>query len=272
MSIGTNKLATPAGIGAGQTASLSIPVGLTYHALHLRATVGGAAVTDWTFFAEVRLSLNGRIKYRASGKEIAALADYYGISRTAGLLPIFFSREYLRVANQEDYLAWGTADVQSFTAEFDIKAGVSSPTVEVYAVRSAGVPLGQHVVVGNQVFEIAGAGEKEFSDFPKIVGGLLALHIDTSSISYAETIREDVRVQEMPTDLAKAIVEGKTRSPRAWQTGYTHLDYHPRDRLEDIVPTMAQDLRVRLTTLAAAVGVRRMMYERVEGLPPTLKT
>jgi hypothetical protein len=225
-------------------------------------------VTDWTFFSEVRLMLNGRVKYRASGVEIAMLADYYGVDRSAGFLPMFFSRDYMRVANQEDYLSWGTMDIQSFTAEFDLKAGLTSPSVALYAVRSAGQPLGQHIVTGNQVFEIAAIGEKEFSDFPRIPGGLLALHIDTDKISNVETIRDDIQVQEMPTALSKAMAQGKTRNPREWQTGKTHIDYHLRDRLEDIVSTMAQDLRLRLMTVSGSVGSRRILFERLEGLPP----
>jgi hypothetical protein len=267
-SISTVKLATPAGIGAAQTATLNVPVGPTYHALHLVASAGGAAVTDWSFFSEIRISLNGRVKYRATGNEIAMLADYYGVSRAPGILPINFSRDYMRVAAQEDYLAWGTADIDAFTIEFDLKSGLTSPAVSVYAVRSHGVKLGQHVVVGNQVFEIAAVGEKEFSDFPKIVGGLMALHIDTANISMVETIRDDIRVQEVSTALAKFIAEGKIRNPRTWQPGYTHIDYHQRDRFEDVVSTLVQDLRVRMTTTTGATGSRRMVFERIEGLPP----
>jgi hypothetical protein len=269
MAIAYSKLATASGIGAGQTATMSIPTGLTYLALHLVATVGGVAVTNWgAFVTEIRLSLDGVVKYRASGDEAAMLADYYGVARPSGILPIHFARDYLRNANQESYLAWGTLGVQSFTAEFDLAAGITAPTLAVYATRGPGEPLGQHVEVNNQVFQVSSAGEIEFSDFPRVAGGLLALHIDTAAITDVATLSDQVRLMELPVTLAKGIAQGKARWPRTWQTGQTHIDYHLRDRLEDIVATMVQDLRIRLTTTTGAIGARRMLFEKIVGNPP----
>jgi hypothetical protein len=269
MSIGYSKLATASGIGAGQTATMSIPTGLTYLALHIVAKNNGVAVTNWgTFFSEIRLSLDGVVKYRVTGNECAMLADYYGWNTEAGILPIPFARDYLRNANQESYLAWGTKGLESFTAEFDIAAGVVAPTMSVYATRGPGEPLGQHVEVNNQVFQVSSAGEIEFSDFPRVMGGLMALHIDTAAITDVATISDQVRLMELPVALARVIAEGKARWPRTWQTGQTHIDYHLRDRLEDIVATMVQDLRIRLTTTSGAIGARRMVFEKIVGNPP----
>jgi hypothetical protein len=262
------KLPNPSGVGADQTATLSIPTGPTYHQLIVKAVNNGSAVTDWSVFDEVRLSLNGRVKLRASGAELAMLADYYGYTRAAGVLPIVFSRDYLRTAIQEDYLSWGTADQQSFSLEIDVAASAISPSVEVLAWRSAGTPLGQHVEVGKSSFQVSSTGEYEFTDFPKVRGGLMALHIDTDAISAAETLLNNVPVVEGPTAVLQAVAEGKARPPRAWQTGFTHLDYHVADRLDDVVPTNVQDLRLRLE-MTGGTGSRRMLWERVVGNPPS---
>lgn len=266
--INYTKLPNPSAVGAGQTATLSIPVGLTYFGLDVVMTNNGADVTDWSIITELRLSLNGRVKVSASGAFLATLADYYGWSRAAGILPIRFARDYLRTAIQENYLAWGTADLDSFTLEIEIAATAVAPTVNIYAARGIGTPLGQHVEINSHAFEIASAGEREFSDFPRVQGGMLALHLDTAAVDAVDTIRDQVRVQELTAPMMKALAQGKGRWPRSWQAGFTHMDYHLTDVLGHILPTDAQDLRLRIYSQAGAIGSRKLYYERLVGQAP----
>lgn len=266
MARGTVKLPTASGVGAAQTATLSVPLGPTYHQLMFYITTGAGVpvpVASWaTYVDEIRLSLNGQVKMRASAAFFASLAQYYGQTLTAGYLPVFFSRPWMRQAVEEDYLAWGTKDVQSFGVEVDFSAAATTPTMEVTAVQGPGTMLAQHITLRRYAVPIGVTGEVEYSTIPKGGYGTLAFHLAQSTINKFEIVANGIKVRDNSKTLAE--VYG-AQTGRVAQAGYTHIDFAETDRLTDALNMNVQDFRLKLD--ATATGNPYLYQEAVEGRP-----
>lgn len=119
-------------VGAGQTATLDLPVTQLYRMLQLNYTRAGVAATEAQMksdIAEVRLKLNGKVQRVFSATELFSINSFNGHSVVAGRLPIFFAEPTRRTAQGEDAGAWGTADVDTFQVEVDIDGAAISPGI-----------------------------------------------------------------------------------------------------------------------------------------------
>lgn len=256
-------------VAAGQTAICNLPLGMSYHQLLLRYQANeGAGVVDATEavmaddITEIRIIVDGDTKVQMSGVEAIALAKFYGQTVMAGTLPIFFSRPWLRSIEAEDEIAFGTADLQTFNIEVDIKAGTTSPSLSAYAVQGPNMPLGRYIAIRRFGQTYAGAaGDFEISDLPRGPYGLLAIHFNTPNIERVEVETNQVKVFEADRSLAETYY---AQTKRVWQSGYWHVDLTPTNRLRDNLPLVLSDFRVRLA-MTGATPTFRAIVERVEG-------
>ena len=126
-------------VAAGQTASVSLPVGnLTYHRLLIEVgmsnTGGGSKANLETYISQIRLNLNGKVQRRMSASQLDSINAYHGKPNNgSGFLEIYFSEPWLRTAEGEDALAWGMADIATFTVEMDLAAGITAPTIQLHS-------------------------------------------------------------------------------------------------------------------------------------------
>ena len=127
------------GVAAGQTATMTLASGgnLTYHkivlAFYCTNSGNGNQANLESYVTQVRMKINGTVQRTFSAKEIDSINAFYNRSLqtngTSAYLEIFLSEPWRSSAAEEDVLAWGTADVQNFTIEVDIAAGVTGPTL-----------------------------------------------------------------------------------------------------------------------------------------------
>lgn len=261
-------LPSASGVGAGQTATLRVPLGPTYHQLMVKATNDGSAVAagSWSsVISEIRVNINGANKMRAPAGVFATLAQFYGITLADGVLPIFFARPWMRTGLEEDYLAYGTADVQSFGIELDFDAAAVAPTLEVQALVGPAAPLGQHVTLRRYNVGVAQTGEREVSELRRGNYGTMAFHYAAPGTALADFEVEANGAKLLDTD--RATWHNYLRQTgRVPNSGWTHIDFCATNRLTDAVSMNVQDFRLRFDMLAT--GNLPLYQEAVEGQRP----
>lgn len=267
------KMPTPVGIGAGQTASVTLPRGLTYHRFYIGARANfGAGVVDvpeanWDdLFSEIRLMVDSATKIQLTGADLVALNNYYGHTHKAGVLPLMLSRPWGRTPQGEDQTAYGTnGGMRSFTLEMDIKPGVTAvEKIDVRAVQEAdNRAFGPHLRIQRYVHTQGVTGEAEISDIKRGAYAAMAMHLDTASISDVEVLADNFAVHQSDAVTRATHAEVAKRVPQA---GYTHVDFIGDNRLPNAMPMTLNDFRLKPTF--TATGNFRVLVEAIEGNAP----
>lgn len=261
------KMPNGSGIGAGQTATFNLPLGLTYYELAIRMSAdlaGGTIYADvaeanWgSALGEIRLLIDGSVKIRANAADLVSIWKYYGQPFTAGVLPIFLGRPWQRTAAGEDAPAYGTGGVQSMTLEIDIAAGITVDSLNVYATQGAQTPLGDHYVLRKFTFGVGNTGLYELSDLPRGNFGTLAFHVDSDDISEMSVEANQRIIREGDRALLAAL---GSQTGKSFQTDWTHMSFVDTDRLSDMLAMALEDLRVKMTF--TATGNRVIYAEQI---------
>lgn len=250
----TKLMPTPGGIGAGQTATLNLPIGSTYEALsiRLRVNAGDPAVEtdvtagDWeNYIDEIRLVVNGNTTYQISAKAQVYYNQTYGVEMVPGILPIPLSRPWMRTIGGEDQTAYKTASgVDTFTMEIDLKDGIDIVKLRVYADQSAGVaPWGAHLRMQRFHQQNGLVGVREISDLPRSNYTLLALHLDSDKIDDIEVNVNNVKVVQYDKPMREAV---NVRNSRAIVSGWSLIDFQSKRRAIEAMPMNVQDFRLKL--------------------------
>ncbi len=252
MSNRIERLPTPQGIGAGQSSTLALPIGPTYHRLDLRlkasATGGTAAdvpVANWDdYIDDIRVIVNGDTKIEATALFMVNRANHFGQTLVAGVLPIFLTMPWARTIDGEDQTAYGTAvGMASFTLEVDFKPNVNIGKFEVYAEQSAPRAFGPHLRIQRFAQSFGAVGIEEVSDLPRGPHNLYGIDITSSNISEIEILADNRRVHVSD----KAIRANQLNiTKRVQQTDVTHLDFMAENRVNNIMPMLLQDFRLKL--------------------------
>ncbi|MDD9911712.1 MAG: major capsid protein P2 [Alphaproteobacteria bacterium] len=250
------------GVAAGQTALANLPVGLTYTGLIIRHKRSGVDATEAQMKADlgdIRVIIDGDVKIEASATELLDLFQYYGGTVQDGVIPILFARPWQRTAVGEDSLSYGTADVQTFSLEIDIDAAATSPSLEIVAEQAGIALLGKHVTLRRFGRNASATGVLEEANLPRGPYGLLALHATTANIDDVEVEANQRIVYDADTTTAtfRDSLTGK-----AWQSGYTHMNFAPSDRVGDAISLDLQDFRVRMNM--SATGTFNLIQERID--------
>lgn len=252
-------------VAVSQTAIANLPIGLSYHQLNIRYKRGATDATQAIFtadFTEMRLIVDGDVKWRVTGAELLALNGYYGLydgGFTDGVLVMPFSRPWHRTSQSEDFTKYGTADVQTMTLEIDLSATAVAPNLSLYAVQGPNEPLGPHVCLRKFAYNAAATGVREIPDLPRGPYSVLAIHPVTANISDVEVEANQRLVFQADKPLAESYYE---QTQRVWQTGYWHIDFAATDRLTDALPLSLEDFRLKLNISVA--GSFPILMERVE--------
>jgi len=252
MSRRKQKLPTPQGKGAGQTATVSIPIGPTYNRFDLymqAAAANGAAVdvvpADWVnYIDDIRLLVDGNVRIEATADFFVKRANFFGKPPVDGILPIYLAMPWARLPLGEDQTAYGTASgMTSFTLEIDIKPNIVLGALDVYADQSPPQAFGPHLRIQRFAKSFSAIGIDEVADIPRGNFVLLNADIDDPNIGSIE-ILADGRGQHtsiLPVRKMAAVV-----SERVFQPGFTHLDFMAENRVNDAFPMALQDFRMKL--------------------------
>jgi hypothetical protein len=208
------KLPNLNAVAAGQTATLDVPLGPTYHAIYLIYKESGTLASEVNLKAglnDYRVKINGKAQRTLSATQSLEINQIYQAPFNAGCLPIFFAEPWRRTGAGEDSLAWGTQDVSTFQIEVDIDAAATAPTIEAYAeISRVRRPLG--IISKNRRFTIGvtSTGERQIQNLPKIGTSYAALHMfETTAADISEVLVEidQTKVWETPAFLANAVYD-----------------------------------------------------------------
>lgn len=258
-------LPTPQGIGAGQTATLNLPLGPTYDRIDIEMKTGAGAGTDvatadWASNIEdIRLVVNGRTQIEISAADLVKMNQFYGLTPVAGVLSLHLNAPWARTIGGEDLGGYGTAGgMASFTLEIDLKPGITINKLRCRYVQGDTKPYGPHTTIRRLAKSFAAVGLDEVADIPRGVYNLLGLHITDGNIGHVEveaegTVQHDT---EAKSRLNQYAITGRTK-----QTDMTHIDFVPQNRIAfvngsgaiqaEAFPMALQDFRLKLDFTSA---------------------
>lgn len=237
-------------IAAGATATVLVPLGLTYNVFYLRANVDAVPrdlpMADWgTYFGDIRVMVDGDASITIDAAELVSLNQYYGQSAAMvdGVLPLFLSLPWMRTIQGEDQTAYGTAagSIESLSFEVDIKTGNTINSLELYAKQSVGTPFGPHLRIQRYRNPIAATGEVEITNINRGPYAMLGLHLNTAAVDKAYVEADTRKVIEFDRAIMGADLGAGGRVPQA---GFTHFDFCPENRLAEALPMNLQDFRL----------------------------
>lgn len=246
------KMPTPGSIQAGQTATVNIPLGPTYHRLYIEMTAtndGDAAAlvapNEWPdYIGDLRLNVNGNTKIEVSAADLVKLNAYHGENTINGILTLFLSQPWMRTPEGEDDTSYGTlAGMNSFTLEMDLKAGITVTELKVSAVVTGGSAFGPHLVIKRNAGQSSLVGEKEYSDFPRGAYNMMGFHLTTENIGKVRVEADGVELMELSKVLRDVHQKVADKTPQA---GMTHIDFLNENRIIESVPMTPQDFRLKL--------------------------
>lgn len=155
-------------VGAGQTATLDVPLGRLYHGIFIRYKKTATRAQIEADVKEIRVLINGKAQRRYSAAQLFTMLDMIGYSFQAGIIPIFFSEPNRRTIDGEEGLAWGTADIATFQIEIDIASTATAPTLSAFAEVGIGNKnLGLIIKHRIESFDSQGAQVKNITGLPK---------------------------------------------------------------------------------------------------------
>lgn len=260
------KMPTPLGIGAGQTASVQLPLGLTYERLYIEMNVDGSPqdvpVADWgSYIDEIRILVDGDTKIQITAADLVKLNKYYGQAMKAGVLPLFLARPWMQTIAGQQQTAYGTkGGITSFSLEMDLASGITINSLNVYAMQSPGRPFGPHLRMQRYVHNQGVIGEAEISDIMRGGYSMCAMHVTTDDIGEIEILWDNRKILEMSKNIRAAHYDVIDRVPQA---GFTHVDFLAENILAEALPMAVSDFRLKADF--TATGNFSIYTESVQG-------
>lgn len=247
------------GVAAGQIATLTMPIGLTYHSLLI--TYSGATLAQMT---EIRLKANGRQIFSQSAVDLDIANQFDGKAAASGILRLDFDRLNLLTRAGQELTAIGTGapvnndpasgaynptPLSTFQLEIDIDGAAVSPALSAKAIQSAPSPLGALLKRRRFNYSQTGAGEFEISDLPK--GDLMnKIWIKQSANNLTKVVMErDNFLSFERTPAENNLIQ--TDGVRVPQTNWFVIDPTERGFGAESIVSRVNDFRLKFTASAA---------------------
>lgn len=179
MTVLTRNMPSFNGVAANSTATLDLPLGLSYKGIMLQR--GGTTFTN-AHITEIRVKGNGRLLYTVSGADLAIQNQFDGLSNPSGNFTyVDFERPKLKTKAATELTAIGTGSplnsdpnsplfnptpLTTLQMEIDI-GGATAPTLASTAYQIGPRPLGVLKKRRRFYFTASGAGDLEIATLPK---------------------------------------------------------------------------------------------------------
>lgn len=208
------------------TVTLRLPIGLTYHQVYTEYSFNAGALALADAVSEVRVVANGKPIWNIQASELDTYNKFNGRSAagdaTGGVLVIDFDRFGLRMRSSEELTSLGSGvandptPLTTLVIELDLKAAVTSGTLDSRLQQSESRPLGLFKKLRRYVNAFGGAGTFEIDDFPK--GDLInAVFFNESAndIDRVRLERDDFVMFDRTKELNSRIQTDGVRAPQA---------------------------------------------------------
>lgn len=247
------------GVAAGQTATLTLPIGLTYHGLLIKYS--GVTLAQMT---EIRIKANGRQIFSQSAVDMDKTNQYNGLAAANGLLRLDFDRVKLLTRAGQELTAIGTGapvnndsnspmynptPLSTFQLEIEIAGAATAPALSAKAVQSAPRPLGAIIKRRRFNYSATGAGDFEISDLPK--GDLIdKILIKQSADNLTKVVMERdnfLSFERTPAENSLIQVDGVRTPQSLWYV----IDPTERGFGAESIVSAVNDFRLKLTASGA---------------------
>lgn len=237
------KLPSLSNVAPGSTATLRLPLGKTYDAIFLRATVadGDTMPDQGDALKNIEVNINGKpIRSYGDDAELHRLNAFYGAGAMsdAGLDAgspaehvhmIRFDSPHFRTIAGRRVTSLGTKDVQSADVQAEIPADApASFTLEAYAIRREPEKMGAIVKVKRFPVSFATAGEQDIDSIPR-GPRIAAIHLhDLEGSDNVERVRVEAdsrTIYDQPRDLARFVQSENIDDQRVPSTDWTHIEW-----------------------------------------------
>lgn len=169
------KLPTIANVAAGNTVSVTLPVGNVYEKIHFYYT--GATLAQ---LKNLSLELNGRkISEWPSAERLVSMNKHYSRPEISGAFTIDFTRPELHTLAQRRFFGLDTGQTQGITTasiKLDIDGAATSPTLVAYAEKSLSLPGVPNFLtkVRRFIVNVSAAGDFDIDNLPRPSGASIA--------------------------------------------------------------------------------------------------
>lgn len=276
------------GMAAGGTAVCNLPIGPRYHTLLISGD-SATSSTATTHINEMRLKVNGKVQRVFTYTELQALnilnGSQYGIQNNSSAstfqLPIFLAEPWRKSNRDQDLLAWGTGNLDSFQLEIDIKNVTAPDSLYVLAQidnsivqqdgKAVQQPMGLIVKWDRVQLPLTGTTpDYGVASFP-IRDNYQSIHITDSGgtfTSYALKVDNFV-IREVTKQENDALLTAYGMTPVA---GRLDIVFDHDDFLNSALPTQGpdgrriQDLKLSVVSDTATARNLSTIYQRI-GLP-----
>lgn len=261
------ELAQVVGVGAGQRATLTIPVGnVSYDYIALELTSLTKAQVK-----NIKVDINGKtIQTFKDGTRLESISKYYGLQVDADRLIIPFYREHLQLAAEAQAFAIGCNDITIFQISWDIDGAAVNPAVAAYCQKVNGTPAApQNLGFITKVKEISvatgAAGILEVDNIPRRAW-IQAIHVvKTSGAGVVDHVEMEANSTLHWKGSATRMSKFVSRAKRTPQADWYHLEMMLKNVMgTQMVAEGLQDLRLRLNTTGAWQG--DLVIEYYDGL------
>lgn len=247
------------GVAASSTATLNLPIGLTYHSLLI--TRGGTFTM--AHITEIRLKANGRQIGTITGSDLDSINQYEGKAAAGATFRLDFDRFNLKTRAGNELTAIGTGykqvldvnasdynptPITNLQLEIDIGAA-TSPTLSAKAIQSGPKPMGQIIKRRKFVYSPSAAGDFEISDLPK--GDLIdkiMIKAAADNLDELKLDRDNFRVFDR-TEAENELIQ--TDGVRVPQANWFMLDPSEIGNGAEAIISAVQDFRLICTMSAA---------------------
>jgi hypothetical protein len=252
------KLPSLQNVSANSTATLQVPLGVTYHAIELTYT--GITLAQ---MKNIEVQLNGKtFQEFADGERLQDLNKYYGRNVEAGRMCIWFERPEYDNITLRRATAIGTQNIVTFQINIDIDGAAESPKIEAFAIVSPNRPSLVVTKVKRWVVSNSVEGVKEVADIPK-EGKIAALFMFKPDISSLELSINGTKLWELDKVLGEQVQRDYGRKPDG--TKYTAVDFHMEgDPAQALIVQGVADFRLRPFFDTAGTG--DLVVEYLSGL------
>lgn len=160
----SNQLSAPNVVAAGSTSVFTLPTDRRYHTLFLHTKAGQNQAAIEADITKIRLKINEIVIRSFTPNQLFTINAMNGQAFTNSLIPIFFSEPWARTKGDEDILAWGMSNVNSFQIEVDIAGGAAAPELSGFAeTDEVQEPFAGIVSWYDSSVDVTATGVKQFS-------------------------------------------------------------------------------------------------------------
>lgn len=250
----TRQMPSFEGVAAGATATLRLPIGLTFEQLLIKYS--GATLAQ---LKEIRVVANGKTieRFAGGGSRLDTINKFEGRAAANGTIVLDFNRFGMRTRDAEELTALGTGiapneaapvTISTLAVEVDIDAAAVGPVLSCRAVQSAPRPLGLVKQIREYSYNAPAVGDFEISDLPK--GPLISKLLFHSANITALRVERDNFVVFQRTKAENDLIQ--TDGIRVPQAGVFVFDPAEAGLGSEVLETLGvNDLRFILTMSAA---------------------